>query len=246
MRAVKVTQDVRSQLLHAGWSFCSHDKFSVPVELAPELNKLVEEFNDLPLDPYSADCIRRRRYGRFVYLPWAGSITEQVISPYLQPSSYNITHGDLERHFAGLTAHVVSNEFFLQLIRLDFELSAFPESAQRLPIDVGVHMVAYEPTRAVPAVAAPNRLHRDGEPYTFVHLMRRNGVEGGENVVANNVEQEIGGCILRERLDTFAVRDDAVLHTLKEVRLASQSSSGVRAVLIIDFTAFKRDLAAST
>lgn len=65
-------------------------------------------------------------------------------------------------------------------------LTTFAESIWSMPVDVGVHAIRYVPRPGFPVVPTPNQLHKDGESYTFIHLIRRRGITGGENLVADN------------------------------------------------------------
>lgn len=239
---ITTRRDVRRELIEAGWSFYRGDELVYTADLAVAFQDLQSDFCELPLDPYSETQIRRRRHSRLVYLPWANALTVQPSSSYYQHPEYNPTDGGVVRHFQGLTQRTLGNAFLLDLIRLDFKLVPFPEAVRAVPVDVGLHMISYEPRSGVPAISSPNKLHKDGEPYTFVHLICRDGVEGGESVVADNDERPIAEFTLTGPLDTFVVRDSAVVHRVKEVRVAPGQTRGVRGVLLVDFTPFKRDM----
>lgn len=239
---ITIKRDVRRELIEAGWSAYGGEELLYSADLSIAFQDLQSDYSELPLDPYSETQIRRRRHSRFVYLPWAGTLTVQPTSSYYQNPEYNPTDGGVVRNFQGLTPRTLGNPFLLDLIRLDFKLVPFPEAVRAAPVDVGLHMISYEPRPGVPAISSPNRLHKDGEPYTFVHLMRRETVEGGESVVADNDEKFIAEFTLKNPLDTFVVRDSAVVHCVKEVRVEPGKKTGMRGVLLVDFTPFKRDM----
>lgn len=239
---ITTKRDVRRELIEAGWCCYRGDELIYSADLAIAFHDLQSDYCELPLDPYSETQIRRRRHSRFVYLPWADTLTVQPSSSYFQHPEYNPTDGGVVRHFQGLTPRTLSNPFLLQLIRLDFKLVPFPESVKSAPVDVGLHMISYEPRAGVPAISSPNKLHKDGEPFTFVHLIRREAVEGGESIVADNDERFIAEFTLEGPLDTFVVRDAAVVHCVKEMRVVPGNARGMRAVLLVDFTPYKRDM----
>ena len=92
---------------------------------------------------------------------------------------------------------------------------------------------------AVDGTSSPNCLHKDGEPYTYVHLLKRDGIVGGESLVADNSKQPLFEVTLHDLLDTLVVRDETVFHHVKPIRVLPDSEEGYRLVLLIDFTPLK-------
>lgn len=228
--------DVRGELAAQGWSVCGGEEFVVPGAAAEAHCELRGDFLELPLDPYARTRNRRRRHARLVYLPWVDVFVERPGSEYYQRPEHNPIDGGIVREFAAIRGRTLRNPFLLDLIRLDLACTPLREAAAGAVIEVGLHMIAYEPTPGSPAIATPDQFHRDGEPYTFIHLMLREGVEGGENLVARDDGQLLAEFTLTRELDCFAVRDCAVLHAVKEIRVAPGRARGFRAILIVDFT----------
>lgn len=230
----QVGHDVKRELAAQGWSVCGGEAFVVSAPAA--YDELRREFRALPLDPYARTKNRRRRHARLVYLPWVDVFVERPGSEYYQRPEHNPIDGGIVRAFAAIRADTLRNHFLLDLIRLDLTSTPLREAAPTSPIEVGLHMIAYEPTPGAPAIATPNQFHRDGEPYTFIHLIHREDVEGGENLVARDDGRLLAEFTLTRELDCFAVRDCAVVHAVKEIRVAPGRPRGFRSILIVDFT----------
>lgn len=237
---LRVSKNVRNELAANGWSRYSAEDYNGLREFASSITQLQAAVRDLPVDPYSGNGTRRRRHSRFVYLPWTGLLVAQPSSPYFQDSLLNPVDGGVQRRFEALSVNVSTNQLLVELVRLDFSLTPFPGPVNSSPVDVGVHLIAYQPEPDCASDATPDSLHKDGEPFTFVHLILRTGVEGGETIITTNDMTTVAEFTLVNTLDTFAVRDDAVFHRACQVRAVHGYSHRVRAVLIIDFTPFVR------
>ena len=89
----------------------------------------------------------------------------------------------------------------------------------------------------VPGVGVPNCLHKDGEPVTWIHLMNRKGVDGGENIITDNSQKQVlCETTLNAPLDSIGIVDEMVWHMVKPVRVAEPAAVGVRDVILVDFT----------
>jgi hypothetical protein len=152
------------------------------------------------------------------------------------------------RHMPALTAAVRDNTLLTELVRFDFAQTTWSEGELGWPILVGVHLLKLSVDRPTGrAVATPDMLHQDGEPYTFAHLMYRRDAEGGENVIAapeyagsspNAVAADatLARFVLRRPLDSYGVKDDLVSHYVGPITVAAGAKSAERAVLLIDFS----------
>lgn len=97
-----------------------------------------------------------------------------------------------------------------------------------------------------PSRSTPDCLHRDGQPYTAVHLVSRHDVTGGLNYIApprysgRNVDELPADALttftLTEPLDSYIVDDAAVCHHVSAVGCAPGAASGSRTVMLIDFS----------
>lgn len=217
-----------------------------------EWEAVKKEFSELPLDPFcDPNYIRKRRYS-YAYinshsheLTWPpDSYDEQCV--YYQ-GNFNNEHKDIHRKFPSISIGVRRNPILKLLIDNDFNRT-FWRTAEVRQYRVGIHLVRLMVTPHSPrAVASPDVLHRDGEAFTFVHLVNRQGVSGGENTVAtiDAVGLKAGDAtsaqiharfVLERDLDSFAVCDDMVCHAVDSVVLADGADHGFRDVILIDFT----------
>ncbi len=227
----------RRDLRERGFVYLKGTDFTVPAPLLEPLDALVAAYDDLPEDPYSQTGCRCRRHQRFVLIPRPLTLISTEVSAYAQSALFNPEDGDVVRDFAPLPDELAANGFLRALIRYDFEQSPFAGvRGGNLAYDVGLHFVRMLARPGQPAVASPNRLHKDGEWVTWIHLMARKGIRGGGSLVADNDRETLMRATLEERLDTVAVWDDAVFHQVFPVEVEESVDEGYRDVLIIDFT----------
>ncbi len=219
-----------------GYACFKGSELSIPRGLERELRELRQEYGVLPLDQYCEAGNRYRRHSRYVLLPWIQLLEPRPISHYIQDRELNPEDGGVVRAFERLSETLEANAFLREMILFDFSNTTFGEELRSMPMDVGVHAIRYVASRDVPGVSSPNRLHKDGEPFTFVHLIDRCGVTGGESLVTDNDKHLLEMLTLIDRLDTVAVSDEDVYHQVKPIEVTPGESEGHRDVLLIDFT----------
>lgn len=247
---------VTETLKKDGFAAFKGASFAMNAEIQQSLDALIASFDDLPPDQYDETELRKRRYGRFVYIPWADVLLEQpsvvdtngiTVVEYFQPLSLNSVDGGKRRPFTPLHAATRSNRALRELIRFDYW--SLPERRDWLgmPITVGVHQISMMPNSSRHAVSSPDHLHQDGEPFTYVHLIRRENVAGGMNYVAGpqcagfhprELEQDaiLAKFTLEGCLDSFVVDDSMVSHHVDEVFCIKGQQEARRDVFLIDFT----------
>jgi hypothetical protein len=239
---MKCFLNVKAQVTACGFCRMKPSNYVMPKKITDALGAIVAESRDMPVDPKAKNGERRRRYGRFVYLPWTDSLSLRPTLIYDQNVTVNKDHGGAPREFAPLT--MPANNFLTSLIRLDFEQLPLADEQLALPWDVGVHLVQMFARPGVPGVSSPDRPHKDTEPYTFVHLLERQAVTGGDSAVFANAEaggKLVPGDLLFEgtlsgTMDSLLVKDDAVFHQVKQVLVEEGADHGYRTVLLVDFT----------
>jgi hypothetical protein len=122
------------------------------------------------------------------------------------------------------------------MIVADFNQTPFAATDLVQPFDVGLHVIKTVPRQDRAAVASPNCLHKDTEPFTFIHLLERENIIGGENIITDNAKEPLFIATLKDLMDTIVVKDDAVYHHVMPITLANPQAPGFRTVLLIDFT----------
>ncbi len=231
-----IQQKLREDLERQGYACFKGANLSIPQDLRRELDLLVRDYEDLPPDQHCEGGNRYRRHSRYVLLPWLNLLEPRPVSHYLQSRDLNPKDGGVIRIFARLGEALEANAFLRELIFFDFINAPFDEAVWSTPVDVGVHAIRCVARPGLPGISSPNRLHKDGEPFTFVHLIGRHGITGGKNLVTDNAKKLLVSLTLTERLDTVAVSDKDGYHQVKPIEVAPGHSEGYRDVLLIDFT----------
>ncbi len=219
-----------------GYACFKGSDLSFPHHLQRELSLFREDYGALPPDQYCESGNRYRRHSRYVLLPWLNLLESRPISQYIQDRELNPTDGGVIRNFARLSKAMEANAFLREMILFDFLNTTFDQSIWSTPVDVGVHAIRYVARPGLPGVSSPNRLHKDGEPFTFVHLIGRHGITGGASLVADNDKRQLLRMALADCLDTVTVSDKDVYHQVEPIEVAPGESEGYRDVLLIDFT----------
>lgn len=247
---------LRDRLASDGFVVLQPDDLGAPDFCAQAIAGLLAAADDLPLDPYCRGAFRFRRFARLYLLPWSDTIVlappmrnarGEPVQMYHQPEALNTEEAGISRWFPALDDSIAMADWMQHIIRFDFRQLSFSEAERSAPVQIGVHIVELRAGRDAPAVASPNRVHRDGEPYTCAHLIERRGVTGGENHIVDPgwAEHQIesvpdeairAAFTLQAPLDGYIVRDDRVAHHVGAVHLDPAAEKGSRTILLIDFT----------
>lgn len=228
--------DMKKALVEKGYGFSRGEDIRVSSRLRPALKTFLSECVDLPADKYCPDGTRKRRHTRLILFPWQQQLLGWPKSCYFQDAAINNDAAGVAREFEPLTEAMLKNEFLRQIILTDFSQTTFAAADMQQPFDVGLHVVKTMPRANQPAVASPNRLHKDTEPFTFIHLLNRENIIGGENIITDNAKEPLFITTLKDLMDTIVVQDDRVYHHVMPINLANPQASGFRTVLLIDFT----------
>jgi len=226
----------RNDLERQGYACFKGRDLAISPLLKRELSLLLDSYETFPLDQYCKSANRYRRHSRYVLLPWLNLVEPRPISQYTQDRQLNPTDGGVIRNFERLTKEMEANGFLREMILFDFSNTTFTEDIWSTPVDVGVHMIRVVARSGLPGVSSPNMLHKDGEPFTFIHLMRRHRLVGGASLVADNDMRPLVRITLADCLDTVVVSDNDVFHHVEPVEVAPGEPEGHRDVLLIDFT----------
>lgn len=217
--------------------------------------RMLQGLDRLSIDEYDPQSNRFRAYARAVILPWHGTLfwipdsRDQFgneWSAYFQ-GTFNPEYPGTVRRFRAVPAALKQSPLLTALIWRDFRITSWTDLELAGPIHVGVHLVCHRVDEDnTVAVASPNHLHRDGETYTFAHLVDQQGITGGANVIADvtcdgkdpsqvRSEDVRARFTLVNQLDSYAVRDDAVSHYVSPVEWDGRLGQGHRAVFLIDY-----------
>jgi hypothetical protein len=218
-------------------------------------HQFLEAARDNPQDDHSKNGERRRRYGVFIFHPWAGMLDslppvwdperKEWVTRYLQSATLNPEQNGAPRAFAPLTEGQRTNLFLRSTIKKCYRALPWHEYAR--PIIVGVHIIQLIARPNSPGISSPNFLHRDGEPWTWAFLIERYAVVGGENFiaapeVANRHPNEVTApdllarFTLEQPFEGWVVNDSRVSHYVAPVFVADGYEVGWRTILLIDFS----------
>lgn len=222
-----------------GFCHVKADDFVLTEEQRASFMAVRRHFETLPRDTYDKAANRYRQLTRYVLLPFAGLLVPRPYEAitYKQDVGFNQEAMGVARQFEAVPDGICQSDFLRALIMHDFANSPLDDEMLAGPIEVGVHFIRLKATPDRPGVAVPNRLHKDGEPVTWIHLMNRKGVAGGENVITDNSQEKVlCETTLNTPLDSIGIVDDMVWHMVKPVRVAEPAQVGVRDVILVDFT----------
>lgn len=229
-----------------------------------DLDILQDAFHHLPADPYGGESANRfRAYSKFLIMPWSEEICEipsaeteagKVVG-YFQGEFNPEQQKSSIRYLKAIPQSIRQGKLLKALIRHDYRATFWNRNQSYHPIHVGVHMVRLCVSKNNPvAVSSPNFVHRDGEQFTFAHLIDRKNCTGGENVIAkreaanleiskldkSDILKKFG---LKQPLHTYGVCDKMVSHYVSPLKfIPSQKGFGYRHILLIDFSAMAQQL----
>ena len=242
---------VRRDLKTKGFSLLASSEISLSQDLNISLKCLASTYDDSPGDGPN----RRRFYSRYVLGPYTTVDTLDLrphsnsfmSSDYQQPGDINPEQKGVLRSYAPLPASVWSNLLLKELIFFDLNLLPLEDfwlNSRRNPLLVGIHLIRMVARPEMPGVPTPSLPHQDGEPFTFVHLINRCDISGGESQVFRNTPidgisapgQLLVQTTLDEALDSLIIWDRKIFHHVTPINVTTDSAEGTRDVLIIDFS----------
>jgi hypothetical protein len=200
--------------------------------------ELTDDWNHLEIDAYMSDKgrYRRRRYGRFFFVPATSEVQRLKHAPVFQSKSVNGFAGGIQRDFAPLRESTFANPALLALIRRDFSPNQAPSASQRAePWEVWVHQIRIETTIDDVGYPAPEGIHHDGHDFIAMHLVKKDNVRGGTSMIYDNDRKPLYSCMLERPLDTIYADDHRVMHNVEPIEALSPDRPAKRDVLILDY-----------
>jgi hypothetical protein len=206
--------------------------------LNEDWGRLSDDWKNLVTDAYMADGgrYRLRRFGRFYFVPATSDLLRLDHAPVYQSQYVNSFAGGIYRTFAPLSEATFENPCLLALIRSDFTCFG-PIEATKLsePWEVWVHQIRIETTGIGAVPPAPEGIHHDGHDFIAMHLVNRENVAGGQNIIYDNSGKPLHSCLLERPLDTIYADDHRVMHAVDPIRTANKNRIAKRDILIIDY-----------
>ena len=252
--------EISEELKVRGFSFIKNDVFDYNLDFYESFSDLKNEVRNIPFDVYDKNKSRKRIYGRYTLIPWLERGDDLIATPgrhyefcgsyglsFKQPANLNQEEYGKKRVFDVIGENIYNNSALKSLIRTFWSISKINEDELDFPVQVGVHIVKMEANPGEVAFASPNRVHCDGEPYTFATLVGKENVSGGRNVITDrkfmnykieNVPQKSvkAEFTLDNELDSYVVSDEKVAHYVSPVMPNKEKETAQRTILLIDYT----------
>ncbi|KUI97197.1 2OG-Fe dioxygenase family protein [Vibrio sp. MEBiC08052] len=232
--------DAYSRMTELGFCYLRSNDFTLSPSQQHDLNIIQKHFDSLAIDPYDQNSGRYRQHSKYIFLPCYKLLiphSSERTSYYKQDIGFNDEVMEQARAFQPVPNDILSNNLIRSMILHDFENSPLRQYSSTVPMEVGIHFIRMEAKVDSPSISVPNRLHKDGEPCTWIHLINRVGVCGGENIITDNTKTNVL-CreIMHDTLDSIGLVDELVWHQVKPIYVDEQSEIGHRDVILIDFT----------
>lgn len=234
------TVGVHKQLVEAVVAAISRDHAAVlsAAHLATEQpeawHSLASAWDNLPPDPYRpiGENYRFRRYSRLRAMPtddgWSFDLRPHA--PFIQSADIIPQYGGMARSFPPVEPSVVESHEIRSLLRLDLDILSEVEGKNQY--DIGLHMVRVLARQGENPSPTPEGRHRDGHLFVFMHLLAREGCDGGMSRVYGSVADPVLQTTMRRMLDTVVVDDRQVEHEVE--RIVAMNERGWRDTLLVD------------
>ena len=237
MSSIAVGSELRREIAERGYAWAPRERWSFAPAMQEHWTRLREDWDFLEPDRHlrGGATFRRRRYGRYCWLPAKDELSPLPAEPYFQPESENSYAGGVARAFAPLRPDTVGNPLLGALARVTF--AQLPLSAERAvqSWEVRVHQVRIIASPEQPGEPAPEGIHQDGTDFLTLHLVRRDNIEGGETTIYDLDRRPLASYTMREPMDSFIFEDPRILHGVTTVHPADGVTAGIRDLLGLDF-----------
>jgi len=203
------------------------------------LERLRSLWADLPADAYLRDGgrYRRRRHSSFVVQD--GQVTQAPHRAHWQPLEYNALHGGMQRLFEPITADLVAQPQWSQLLQWVATVCSGLKGQQ--PWFIEAHQFRIDTTDGI-GRPTPEGAHRDGVDMVAVFLVNREGVKGGESRVFEADGPNGQRFTLSQPWSVLLLDDTRVIH--ESTPIQPLNSGGWRDTLVLTLRAggFQEDL----
>jgi hypothetical protein len=234
---ITIKQDVLANIAKIGYAHVSGDEFAISSNIEKSWNLLQEDWEHLPPDNYLRDGrqYRLRRYGRFSYLPSSDEVLPLSHAPFVQSEKTNKLYGGLQRKFAEIRTETYRNLFLHELIKSNFSHFPIDNIMTTNHWEIGVHQIRIDATINEPGEPTPEGIHRDGNNFVAMHLIRRQNGSGGLSTIYDNDKIPLQVVILVKPLDSIFVEDGRVMHDVTTFHPQNKKLRGIRDMLVITY-----------
>ncbi len=223
-------------LLRNGWVFRCAEEMEQRIGALPR--DVLESFSALELDTYAlhSGLMRKRRIARFAIEETSSTVVQLPHRPFLQAHRDNRLFGGLPRAFAPMEK-AISSSFFLHELLIE-DLRFLNKAIDKGEVwEAIVHQIRVFVSHGKSALPAPEGRHRDGHDYLTVHLVDRNNVTGGNNLVfdGSSEKKPVFSCTLLNPLDTIVIDDARMTHDVSALRAIDSKKPAWRSMLLVDY-----------
>jgi hypothetical protein len=198
----------------------------------PDLEALRGQWADLPPDAYLRDGGRYRRRRHASFVAQDGQIVQAPHRAHWQPLEYNALHGGMQRLFEPMTAEVVAQPVWTQLLLWLATVCSALKGHQ--PWFVEAHQFRIDTTDGI-GRPTPEGAHRDGVDLVAVFLVNREGVKGGETRVFDAAGPRGQRFTLSEPWSVLLLDDARVIH--ESTPIQPLATGGWRDTLVLTLRA---------
>ena len=266
---VKMRNNISDDIQEYGFCRISKQNYCLSSKFIESFDKIKSFSWNLPVDNYGLNSSRKRVYGRYILVPWEKNDNDLISTPgrlysfnnefglsFCQPKVINEDSPGERRVFEVIPNEIYQNIALKDLIKAIFHHLPFEKDISDFPFQVGVHLIKLEASPNNKAVASPNKVHCDGEPYTVAILIDRENAVGGYNVITerkwhNYSINSVPNSEIKEKftlkntLDGYIVSDDMVAHYVSPVMAEFPERPGIRTILLFDYTPLRPELRVS-
>jgi|APCry1669189241_1035207.scaffolds.fasta_scaffold51865_2 hypothetical protein len=204
-----------------------------PAGTPAALDAFAASWDRLETDAFMADGgrYRRRRHANYTVAagtrtPWRGPHRA-----HFQAVVHNSLNGGVERWFAPVEDAVADSAPLRGLLDLGQAVAEARAPGEAWFIEV--HQFRIEAAPGAPGYPTPEGVHHDGVDYVLIAMLARTNLTGGETLVTDDAQRELGRFTLQDRLDTVFVDDRRVMHGVTPVQPADPRLPSCRDVLVI-------------
>ncbi|MCV3215379.1 2OG-Fe dioxygenase family protein [Plectonema radiosum NIES-515] len=231
---------VKDALRKQGFCMVKGDELGLDPSVRTHEAEFASEWSNLGSDDYLKNSakFRKRRYGRFCYIPSERSIRQLAHQPYYQSSSANYYAGGIHRVVAPLTDTSVKNPLLAELIRFDFD--RFPVNAEVFhdTWEVACHQFQIISRPGELGEPTPEGIHRDEIDFGAIHLLSRSNVNGGQTQIYDLERTLVTDFLLESPMDSMFWNDRQILHAVKSFTPFDPKQLAIRDILALGY---KRD-----
>ena len=200
------------------------------------LQALVSSWDALAPDNYLKDGGRYRRRRHSCFVQDGAQLTQTAHRAHWQPVEYNALHGGMHRLFEPVSAQVVAQPAWQQLITALGDACSAVKGRQ--PWYIEAHQFRIDTTDGI-GRPTPEGAHRDGVDFVAVLLVGRSQIKGGETRIFEADGPNGKRFTLTEPWSLLLLDDAAVIHESTPIQPVGPHGHRDTLVLTYRATAFQ-------